>query len=174
MVMPLAQNGPQNAQASAATTDDRLPGVVVGRPIVAPVLPQTPGLIAVMCPAEDVAYAEKDLVNPLVQAGFQIRLEPLPAGRTPEMPDPSCRLVLLDVSPKDPRSYIVCAELHDHLDLPLMLILRGATTDDLLRGYEAGADSCLLAPFDVREFLARLAALLRRPPPRPRTARSTE
>jgi DNA-binding response OmpR family regulator len=46
--------------------------------------------------------------------------------------------------------------------VPVFVVLRGAARHDVLRAYQAGADAYILAPFDHRELLARVQALLRR------------
>jgi DNA-binding response OmpR family regulator len=46
--------------------------------------------------------------------------------------------------------------------LPVMLLTARSHTDDVLRGFEAGADDYLPKPFDLSILLARLQGLLRR------------
>ena len=53
--------------------------------------------------------------------------------------------------------------------VPVMLLTARSHTDDVLRGFEAGADDYLAKPFEPRELLLRIASILRRagPPPAP-------
>ncbi len=46
--------------------------------------------------------------------------------------------------------------------VPVMLLTARSHTDDVLRGFEAGADDYLSKPFDLSILLARLKGLLRR------------
>ena len=46
--------------------------------------------------------------------------------------------------------------------VPVMLLTARSQTDDVLRGFEAGADDYLPKPFDLSILLARLQGLLRR------------
>ena len=46
--------------------------------------------------------------------------------------------------------------------VPVMLLTARSHTDDVLRGFEAGADDYLSKPFDLSILLARLQGLLRR------------
>jgi DNA-binding response OmpR family regulator len=70
--------------------------------------------------------------------------------------------VLLDVMLPDLDGFEVCRRLRARSDLPvLMLTARGDDTDRIV-GLELGADDYLPKPFNPRELLARLRAILRR------------
>jgi len=75
-------------------------------------------------------------------------------------------LVVLDVMIPGVDGVTVCKALRrsgPNLDTPvLMLTARGEESDKVL-GLESGADDYLAKPFGVREFVARVRALLRRP-----------
>jgi len=75
-------------------------------------------------------------------------------------------LVVLDVMLPGVDGVTVCKALRrsgPNLDTPvLMLTARGEESDKVL-GLESGADDYLAKPFGVREFVARVRALLRRP-----------
>ena len=51
-----------------------------------------------------------------------------------------------------------------HLKTPVLLLTARDTVDDRVRGLDVGADDYLVKPFAFPELLARLRALLRRPP----------
>ena len=70
--------------------------------------------------------------------------------------------VVLDVMLPDLDGFEVCRRLRAHSDVPiLMLTARGDLTDRVV-GLEIGADDYVAKPFEPRELLARLRALLRR------------
>jgi two-component system phosphate regulon response regulator OmpR len=76
--------------------------------------------------------------------------------------------LVLDLSLPDIDGLEVCRRLRARWDLPvLMLTARGDAMDRVV-GLEIGADDYLPKPFEPRELLARLKAILRRG--RPRTA----
>lgn len=50
------------------------------------------------------------------------------------------------------------------LQIPVLLLTALDTVEDRVLGLDAGADDYLIKPFDFTELLARLRALLRRPP----------
>jgi DNA-binding response OmpR family regulator len=73
-------------------------------------------------------------------------------------------LVILDVMIPAPDGFAVCKELRrtGHRVPVLMLTARDAV-EDRVEGLDCGADDYLTKPFEFRELLARLRALLRRP-----------
>jgi two-component system, OmpR family, phosphate regulon response regulator OmpR len=52
-------------------------------------------------------------------------------------------------------------------DLPVLLLTARGTPEDRIAGFEAGADDYLGKPFEPRELVLRIRALLRRAPPPP-------
>ncbi|HXI19532.1 MAG TPA: response regulator transcription factor [Gemmatimonadales bacterium] len=80
-----------------------------------------------------------------------------------EAPD----LILLDVMMPGMSGWDVCRELRRRdLDIPvIMLTARGEEVDRIL-GLELGADDYVTKPFSLRELMARIRAVLRRPGPR--------
>ena len=47
-------------------------------------------------------------------------------------------------------------------DTPIIMLTALGTTDDKVEGFDAGADDYLVKPFEMRELLARIHALLKR------------
>jgi DNA-binding response OmpR family regulator len=85
-------------------------------------------------------------------------------------------LIILDIMLPDTDGYAVCRELRARGDTTMVLMLTARTLeDDLVRGFDAGADDYLKKPYRLRELLSRVGALLRRSgaqpsDPRPRVA----
>lgn len=76
-------------------------------------------------------------------------------------------IILLDVMLPDGDGLDICREIRAQMSpigtIPiLMLTAKGETTDRVV-GLEIGADDYIAKPFDPRELLARLRAVLRRP-----------
>ena len=81
--------------------------------------------------------------------------------------------LILDVMLPDADGFDVCRRVRADSDIPiLMLTARGDETDRIV-GLELGADDYLPKPFNPRELLARLRAILRRrAPPGTRSSRT--
>jgi len=76
-----------------------------------------------------------------------------------EQPD----LVLLDVLlPGDMDGYEICRRLREFSAVPIIMLTAKARDDDILTGFGAGADDYLTKPFNAKELLARVKAVLRR------------
>ena len=59
----------------------------------------------------------------------------------------------------------MCQRLRSHhITTPVLFLTAKDTLDDRVEGLDAGADDYLVKPFELRELLARVRALLRRPP----------
>ncbi|MEM8808322.1 MAG: two-component system response regulator RppA [Cyanobacteria bacterium P01_G01_bin.38] len=59
----------------------------------------------------------------------------------------------------------ICRRLRSHvITTPVLFLTAKDTLDDRVAGLDAGADDYLVKPFELRELLARVRALLRRPP----------
>lgn len=72
-------------------------------------------------------------------------------------------LVILDLMLPDVDGYALCRELREAgLATPILMLTARTLEDDLVRGFDAGADDFLTKPYRLRELLARVRALLRR------------
>ena len=76
-----------------------------------------------------------------------------------QMPD----LVILDIMMPGEDGLSICANLRKKSDVPIIIISAKDTPLDRVTGIMAGSDDYLAKPFDTRELLARLRALVRRP-----------
>ncbi len=73
-------------------------------------------------------------------------------------------LMLLDVSLPDGDGRAFCASLRRQgFELPVILLSDLSHEDDVVWGFEAGADDYLTKPFGPAELLARIAAQFRHP-----------
>src|SRR5262245_61008302 len=80
-----------------------------------------------------------------------------------EAPD----LILLDIMMPRLSGWDVCHELRRRgIDVPVIMLTARSEEADRVRGLELGADDYITKPFSVRELMARVHAVLRRPGPR--------
>jgi two-component system alkaline phosphatase synthesis response regulator PhoP len=80
-----------------------------------------------------------------------------------EAPD----LILLDIMMPRLSGWAVCRELRRRgIDVPVIMLTARAEEADRVQGLELGADDYITKPFSVRELMARVQAVLRRPGPR--------
>jgi OmpR-family two-component system manganese-sensing response regulator len=74
-------------------------------------------------------------------------------------------LLILDWMLPQKSGLAICQELRAQgQTTPVLFLTAKDTIDDRVAGLDAGADDYLIKPFELRELLARVRALLRRPP----------
>ena len=114
---------------------------------------------------EDDSRLADMLIEYLGQAGFAVTLAPLGATALEKLADMDYDAVVLDLMLPDMDGLNVCRELRAKYDTPvLMLTARGDAVDRIV-GLELGADDYLPKPFEPRELVARLRAIMRRRAP---------
>ncbi len=73
------------------------------------------------------------------------------------------QLIISDIIIPGINGIELCRELRSlDIQTPILMLTALSTTDDKLIGFEAGADDYLAKPFDFKEFLARVKALIKR------------
>ncbi len=74
-------------------------------------------------------------------------------------------LLILDWMMPEKSGVEICRQLREHGDhTPVLILTAKDTLDDRVAGLDSGADDYLVKPFELRELLARVRALLRRAP----------
>lgn len=74
------------------------------------------------------------------------------------MPD----LILLDLMLPGVNGYQICREIRHFSDVPIIILTSKTDTFDKVLGLELGADDYIAKPFDSKELVARIRAVLRR------------
>jgi len=72
-------------------------------------------------------------------------------------------LVLLDVMLPDGSGIDYCRELHDTTHIPVIMVTARSSEVDVVLGLEIGAADYVTKPYRLRELVARIRAVLRRP-----------
>ena len=71
-------------------------------------------------------------------------------------------LVLLDIMLPELDGWQVCREIRKFSDKPIIMLTAKGETFDKILGLELGADDYISKPFDTKEVIARIKAVLRR------------
>ena len=71
-------------------------------------------------------------------------------------------LVVLDLALDDLAGEIVCQELKELGDTPVIMLTSKASEEERLAGFALGADDYMVKPFSPRELVFRVKSLLRR------------
>lgn len=71
-------------------------------------------------------------------------------------------LVLLDIMLPELDGWQVCREIRKTSDMPIIMLTAKGETFDKVLGLELGADDYVTKPFDAKEVVARVKAVLRR------------
>ena len=83
-------------------------------------------------------------------------------------------LILLDLMLPGIDGYQVCREIRHTSDVPIIMLSAKGETFDKVLGLELGADDYIIKPFDSKELVARVRAVLRRFQPKPAAVPSDE
>ena len=111
---------------------------------------------------ESLSAMLKEYLAPL---GIELSARATARAGLDALADDSYDALILDVMLPDGDGFDVCRRVRGDSDIPiLMLTARGDETDRIV-GLELGADDYLPKPFNPRELLARLRAILRRRAP---------
>nr|WP_152391673.1 response regulator transcription factor [Paenibacillus guangzhouensis] len=71
-------------------------------------------------------------------------------------------IVLLDIMLPEMDGFEVCREIRRYNNVPILMITGKGESYDKLKGFELGADDYIVKPFDPKELIARIKAVLRR------------
>ena len=111
---------------------------------------------------EDDSRLAAMLAEYLGEAGYRVSVAPAGGAGMQMLEREPYDALVLDLSLPDIDGLELCRRLRARHDLPvLMLTARGDAADRIV-GLELGADDYLPKPFEPRELLARLRAILRR------------
>ena len=76
-------------------------------------------------------------------------------------------MILLDLMLPSIDGYQVCREIRTKSNVPIIMLSAKGETFDKVLGLELGADDYIMKPFDSKELVARVKAVLRRFQPQP-------
>lgn len=72
-------------------------------------------------------------------------------------------LVILDINLPGMSGFALCKKIRNrNPGIPVVMLTALSATDDKIEGFDAGADDYIVKPFDFKELLVRIKALLKR------------
>jgi two-component system, OmpR family, phosphate regulon response regulator OmpR len=111
---------------------------------------------------EDDARLAAMVSEYLGEAGFKVTVAPGGAAALERLAQDAYDVVILDLMLPDLDGLEVCRRVRAGSRVPILMLTARGDAADRIVGLELGADDYLPKPFEPRELLARLRAILRR------------
>jgi DNA-binding response OmpR family regulator len=102
------------------------------------------------------------LIEYLVRFGFEVKCATHPEAGLRMLKSESPEIVILDVMLPDMDGFAVCRKVRETSRIPIIMLTARGEVMDRVVGLELGADDYLPKPFEPRELVARMQAVLRR------------
>ena len=99
-------------------------------------------------------YLEKD--------GFEVSIASNGGSAVEQVRASEPDLMLLDIMLPVKNGWQVCREVREFSRVPILILTAKGETFDKITGLELGADDYITKPFDAKELMARIHAVLRR------------
>ena len=98
----------------------------------------------------------------LVKDGFDVRLASDGARAIEEFRKKTPDLIVLDIMLPVMDGWAVCARIRETSRVPIIMLTAKSELFDRIHGLEMGADDYVVKPFEMKELIARINAVLRR------------
>jgi DNA-binding response OmpR family regulator len=98
----------------------------------------------------------------LARFGFSVRAAARPSDGLRALAADAPELVILDVMLPEMDGLAVCRKVRESSRVPIIMLTARGDVSDRIVGLELGADDYLPKPFEPRELVARMQAVLRR------------
>jgi len=103
------------------------------------------------------------LADNLNEAGFQVQTADSGHKADLLLKEDEFDLIMLDIMLPDTDGYTLCRKIRSMKIKSMILMLTARSLeDDIVKGFDAGADDYITKPYRLRELLSRVNALLRR------------
>ncbi len=99
-------------------------------------------------------YVEKEGFSGIVAHNGKLAIEAFKSQ--------SPSIVILDVMMPEMDGWQVCREIRKFSNIPIIMLTAKSDTFDKVLGLELGADDYMVKPFEAKELIARIKAVLRR------------
>ena len=98
----------------------------------------------------------------LVKEGFDVRIAGDGGKAVEEFQKEAPDLILLDIMLPVMDGWAVCAKIRETSKVPIIMLTAKSEVFDRIQGLEMGADDYIVKPFEMKELIARINAVLRR------------
>ena len=98
----------------------------------------------------------------LEKEGFEVRIAMDGGKAVEEFRRKEPDIILLDIMLPVMDGWSVCAKVRETSKVPIIMLTAKSEVMDRIQGLEMGADDYLVKPFEMKELLARINAVLRR------------
>ena len=98
----------------------------------------------------------------LTDAGMQVRTVASGEEALRAVGEETFSLIILDIMMKGISGLEVCAAIRDKVSCPILFLSAKDSAHDIIEGLGLGADDYIIKPFDTKELVARVKAVLRR------------
>ena len=118
--------------------------------------------------ARNILVVEDDRnISDLIQMylgkeGFEVRIAADGGKAIAEFQKSVPDLILLDIMLPVMDGWAVCAKIRETSKVPIIMLTAKSEVFDRIQGLEMGADDYIVKPFEMKELLARINAVLRR------------
>jgi DNA-binding response OmpR family regulator len=114
---------------------------------------------------DDDTYLADLLRYALTRVGYSVLLAHTGAAALRMVDAKRPDLVIADVNLPDIEGFDLCAQLRERYHLPVILLTARHMDDDVLTGFDHGAQDYVAKPFSMRVLICRVEAVLRRVSP---------
>ena len=111
---------------------------------------------------EDNELITKGLTYTLEQEKFEIESVGRIADAENKVFSNNYDLIILDVSLPDGNGFEICKEIKENIDVPIIFLTARDDENDIVKGFNLGADDYVIKPFRNRELISRINNVLRR------------
>lgn len=111
---------------------------------------------------DDEAKIREVVASYLENEGFKTQEAGTGAEALQHVAKGSIDLVILDLMLPDMMGEQVCRQIRQRSSVPILMLTAKVAADDRIEGLTLGADDYLTKPFNPRELVARVRAILRR------------
>lgn len=98
----------------------------------------------------------------LVKEGFDVRIAGDGGKAIQEFNKQAPDLILLDIMLPVMDGWAVCGKIRETSKVPIIMLTAKSEVFDKIQGLEMGADDYIIKPFEMKELIARINAVLRR------------